>query len=66
MIELTSAPADAPAPAPRAAPAGRSGDTPAIHFFGLDRGTDAPELMVPRSEVFSSSWDGGSDNEDFP
>lgn len=65
-MELTSAPADAPGPAasPTHAPAGTSADAP-VHFFGLDLDTDAPELMVPRSEVFSSIWDGGSDKEDL-
>lgn len=63
-MELTSAPAAPPGPGP--APAGGSADAPALHGLGLERGTEAPELMVPRSDVFSSNWDGGSDKEDFP
>lgn len=55
-MELTSAPADPPGHGPPVpALAGRSEDVPELHFLGLERGTEAPELMVPRSDVFSSN-----------
>lgn len=69
-MELTSAPTEAPGPGPGPGPVpdpvATSMALPVLHFLGLDGGTEAPELMVPRSEVFSSSWEGGSDWEDFP
>lgn len=68
MMELTSAPAAAPGDPP---PARKEGSKPPAEDESQrrarPRGTDAPELMVPKSDVGSSSCDedGPSDREDL-